>query len=86
MLVAKDRDDEAYFQPLGELTLAAETELYLGLVHYTDGEDGINRRIQSASKYISNFGVATECGFGRRPQDTLERLMAIHVAVATPIV
>ncbi len=35
--VPRDRDDEAYFAPLRGLQLAPATELYLGLVHYTDG-------------------------------------------------
>lgn len=84
--VPKGRRDEDYFKPLANLALDDETELYLGLVHYTDGEDGARLRIESASKYVSKFGVATECGFGRRPQDTLEGLMKIHSAVALAVV
>ena len=81
----KDLNDDAFFKPLGNLRLARETELYLGLVHYTDGEEGSNRRIECAIKYISKFGVATECGFGRRPPETLQGLMEIHSSVAKPL-
>lgn len=83
--VPKDRDDDAYYQPLSSLTLPEETELYLGLVHITDGETGANNRIAAASKHVRNFGVATECGFGRRPRDTLEPLMSIHSTVSEPL-
>ncbi len=82
MPVPRDRSDEDYFKPLVRLNLPGETELYLGLVHYTDGEEGARRRIESAKKYASRFGVATECGFGRRPRETLAELMDIHTAVS----
>jgi hypothetical protein len=31
---------------------------------------------------LSNFGVATECGFGRRRPETLSELLRIHRQVA----
>lgn len=65
--VPKDRDDDAYFAPLAELRLPAETELYLGLVHADDTE-GTRRRIASALAVRPRFGVATECGMGRTPR------------------
>ena len=37
MPVPRDRSDDAYFAPLKRLQLKPETELCLGLVHYTDG-------------------------------------------------
>ncbi|MFQ5661228.1 MAG: hypothetical protein ACE5GZ_12455 [Gammaproteobacteria bacterium] len=86
MPVPKDRSDDAYFKPLVNLRLAENTQLYLGLVHYSDGEAGTRRRIKTAKKYVTNFGVATECGFGRRAPDTLDELMHIHVAVSMPVV
>ena len=82
MPVPRDRSDEDYFKPLANLKLKDETELYLGLVHYTDGEEGARNRIESALKYSPRFGVATECGFGRRPRETLAELMDIHSAVS----
>ena len=85
MPVPKERSDEDYYKPLANLELNKDTELYLGLVHNTDGESGANERIESALKYVSSFGVATECGFGRRPQNTLAGLMEIHAAVADPV-
>ena len=86
-----DRDDDAYFKPLNDLRLAEETELYMGVIHYRDGAEGANRRIATAEKFVTNFGVATECGMGRRPadrggaRDTLSELLDIHVAVSEPV-
>ncbi len=40
MPVPRNRSDDAYFAPLQRLKLRPETELCLGLVHYTDGIEG----------------------------------------------
>jgi hypothetical protein len=85
MPVPRARDDDAYFAPLRGLHLHPETQLYLGLVHYTDGVEGTARRITAAQRTIPRFGVATECGMGRRPPDTVPDLLAIHAAVAAPV-
>ena len=82
MPVPRGRDDDAYFAPLRDLKLNPETELYLGLVHYTDGVDGTRRRIAIAERHVEDFGVATECGFGRRPAETIPELLRIHATVA----
>jgi hypothetical protein len=71
MPVPRDRDDDAYFTPLRELHLPAGTELFLGLVHATDGMDGLQRRAAAAQRFSPAFGIATECGFGRRPAQTV---------------
>jgi hypothetical protein len=59
------------WRPLADLGLAAETELFLGLVHAQDGIDGARRRVELASAVIGDraFGVATECGMGRYQDD-----------------
>jgi hypothetical protein len=77
-----DRDDDAYFAPLQELSIGSETELYLGLIHFGDGVEGARRRIARARRHRSAFGVATECGFGRRPAETIEPLLALHAQIA----
>ena len=82
MPVPRSRDDDAYFAPLRDLDLNPETELYLGLVHYTDGAAGTRRRIAAAERHAPDFGVATECGFGRRPAETIPELLRIHATVA----
>ena len=85
MPVPRNRDDEAYFAPLRNLHLHLETELYLGLVHYTDGVEGTQRRIATAQRVVEDFGVATECGMGRRTPETIPDLLRIHSEVAAPI-
>jgi hypothetical protein len=85
MPVPRERTDDAYFAPLRHLHLQPETELYLGLVHITDGVEGTRRRIATAQRVIADFGVATECGFGRRPPETIPSLLRIHREVAGPI-
>lgn len=80
--VPRDRSDEAYFAPLRGLHLPPETEICLGLVHYTDGIDGTKRRMATAQKYLAHFSVATECGFGRRNPETVPELLRIHAAAA----
>ena len=59
-----------------------ETQLYLGLVHHTDGVEGTRQRMETASHYVSDYGIATECGWGRRPKATLPALLRIHAEAA----
>jgi hypothetical protein len=82
--VPRDRDDDAYYAPLAGLTLHPETELYLGLVHLTDGVPGAQRRMAAAQRAVPDFGVATECGFGRRPPETVAELLRIHADLLAP--
>jgi hypothetical protein len=89
--VPVERDDDGYFAPLAELRLPSETELYLGVVHIRDGVEGAQRRIATARRHLQSFGIATECGMGRRPperggtQDGTRELLQIHAAVAAPV-
>ncbi|KIP52221.1 hypothetical protein [Leucobacter komagatae] len=74
-----ERDDSAYFAPLAELRLPSTSELYLGLVHREDGTEGAARRIAAARTSVArDFGVATECGFGRAPEGTTVPLFEAH--------
>jgi hypothetical protein len=83
MPVPKDRDDEAYFAPLNGLRLRDGAQLYLGLVHFGDGVEGATRRMKAASRFVKDYGIATECGLGRRPPETIPALLALHRDVAT---
>jgi methionine synthase II (cobalamin-independent) len=78
-----ERDDDAYFAPLDALRVTDETEIYLGLVHREDGVEGACRRIAVAEKHLTRFGVATECGCGRAPEDQTVPLLQTHREVAT---
>jgi hypothetical protein len=82
--VPRDRDDAAYFAPLSELRLPPSTGLYLGLVHLSDGAEGTRRRAATARGYVRDFGVATECGWGRRDPSSVPDLLRLHAEVAGP--
>jgi hypothetical protein len=82
MPLPRERGDEAYFEPLRRLTLRPETAVSLGLIHQTDGVPGTLQRIGTAEKFLPNFLIATECGFGRRPPQTIPSLLAVHAEVA----
>jgi hypothetical protein len=82
MPVPRDRSDAAYFEPLRRLKLRPETELCLGLVHYTDGIAGTRKRLATAEKFVRDFSIATECGFGRRDPATIPELLRIHAEAA----
>jgi hypothetical protein len=83
--VPRDRSDAAYFAPLADLRLRADTTLYLGLIHATDGVPGALQRVNVASEAVRDFGVATECGFGRRSSDSVLLLMELHADVANQL-
>lgn len=81
MPVPRSRDDAAYFQPLAALELPEQTDLYLGLIHASDGEAGARRRMATASRMIKRYGVATECGLGRRSAETIAPLLELHATL-----
>jgi hypothetical protein len=78
MPVPAGRSDDDYFRPLERLELDPRTRLFLGLVHDSDGVAGTRRRMATAAKFARDFGIATECGFGRRPPETIPNLLRIH--------
>jgi len=80
-----ERDDAAYFAPLGEVVWPEQTELYLGLVHHEDGIEGALRRAAAAAPFVPAFGIATECGFGRGPVERTAPLLALHREVAAAL-
>jgi hypothetical protein len=82
MPVPRNRVDDAYYAPLAELKLGSESKVALGLIHYTDGVEGTARRLAVAKKYLKDFMVSTECGFGRRSPETVPELLRIHATVA----
>jgi hypothetical protein len=81
------RDDDAFFAPFKSLTLPANCELYLGLVHAADGAEGAIKRARSAKKVISKFGIASECGLGRAktPAD-VRKILDLHGEVARQLI
>jgi methionine synthase II (cobalamin-independent) len=82
MPVPENRADARFFAPLARLKLHKETELFLGLVHL-DGAAATRRRIRAAKRYVPRFGVATECGMGRKwGTAEIPALMRVHAEVA----
>ena len=87
-----ERDDDKYFEPLKALADRPECEIFIGLVHIRDGAEGAERRMATAHKFVKEFGIATECGMGRRTEgrggskDELIELLKIHAAVSDPVV
>ena len=77
MPIPRDWMDERYYAPLADLKISQGTELYLGLVHATTGEDAIYRRARAARRYVKSFGISTECGLGRRDPDSIPSLLAL---------
>jgi hypothetical protein len=76
------RNDDAFFAPLVALNLGPETQLFLGCVH-TDGVDSTKKRMDAARKYVSNFGIATECGMARaRKPGLVQELIRVHAEAA----
>jgi hypothetical protein len=86
MPVPVDRDDDAFYAPLGNLRLGTGTELYLGLVHVQGGTAGTARRMAAAARHVAAFGVASECGIsrGRDPNLALAFIEAYAAAAAAP--
>jgi hypothetical protein len=82
MPVPRDRDDDIYLAPLRHRQLRPETEIHLGLVHMRDGLAGGRRRMAAAGRVLERFGVATECGFGRRPSWTIKGLLRLHAQLS----
>ena len=78
MPVPINRSDEGYFQPLRQLSLSPATEVFLGLVH-GDGVEATKKRIETAARYVPDFGIATECGMARcRTPELVRKLLSIH--------
>ena len=66
-------------KPRRNLKLSPGTELYLGVVHAADGVEGVKKRMTAANKYVSGFGIATECGMARaKTPDVVTKLLEIH--------
>jgi hypothetical protein len=84
MPVPMNRSDDAYFAPLHGLK-GGDTKAFLGLIHLHDGVEGSLKRVEVARRYLRAFGIATECGLGRRSRETLEEVLRIHREVADRI-
>jgi methionine synthase II (cobalamin-independent) len=80
--IPRSRTDVAYFAPLRNLKLKLGTELYLGLLHQSDGVDGARKRIEAAKTVVDRFGIGAECGMGRRDPGTIVDFLRLHRQLA----
>jgi SAM-dependent methyltransferase len=83
--VEEGRVDVRYFETLGGLALRSETQLYLGLLHPSDGVAGAEARIVAAQRFVGDFGVATDCGWGRHRAQDVTALVELHRRVSAPV-
>jgi len=55
-------------------------------VHATDGIEGSARRLAVARRFVGDFGIATECGWGRRAPATVPALLRTHRELSRGVV
>jgi hypothetical protein len=78
-------EDKRFFRPLTDLDVD-DSRVFLGIVLPVDGIEGLRRRHATASRYLSDFGIANYCGFGRQPgQDGMETMRG-HRDVVSDVV
>ena len=58
------RNREACYAPLAALRLPEGCELFLSVIHHDDRDDD-RGHIATTTRTVSDFGIATECGWGR---------------------
>lgn len=83
---AMDHLDD-FFAPLADLVPKLKengTDLVLGVVQYND-EEGTKKRIEAASKVVSEFEIATECGWGRTPEEQVDGIMKLSCELSEPV-
>jgi hypothetical protein len=81
MPVQLSEKNDDFYQPLANLDVAG-ARVYVGLVDPWDGVEGALERIALARRYLPEFGVATPCGWGRRPlSERPESLLSLEHAV-----
>src|ERR1700691_4393454 len=77
-------EDRSFFRPLVDLE-PLDARVFLGIVLPIDGAAGLRRRVATASRYISDFGVAMYCGFGRQPGRDGTETMRDHASVVREV-
>jgi hypothetical protein len=70
-----DRGDDAFFAPLKDLEPRG-ARVYLGMIH---NMPGFKARLQTARKYLPEFGLGAYCGFGRLTTAQLPSLVREHI-------
>lgn len=81
--VPQNRSDASYFEPLRELSVPPETELYLALVPYHPAEQepgAVGEQIRLVDSYLAaaEWGICTECGMARAEREDVPKLLDLH--------
>ena len=89
--VPQDRDDSAYFEPLGGLSTGPDTELYFAVVPYhpadqapgtTDRQiEHIDAALAGSAGGAREWGLCTECGMGRVDAADVPGLLDLHSTI-----
>jgi hypothetical protein len=66
-----------FFAPLADLDGEA-LNVYLGLIHHTDGVEGFRERMELVRRYLPRFGIGAVCGYGRIDPAELPHVLAVH--------
>jgi hypothetical protein len=77
-------EDRSFFRPLADLE-PGDARVFLGIVLPIDGIPGLLRRHATAARYLSDFGVAMYCGFGRQPGADGTETMREHAHVVRTV-
>lgn len=70
-----DRTDDAFYAPLTRLD-ARGARVYLGAIHTMTN---LRQRLDTARKFLPDFGLAAYCGFGRTPPAEMPRILKDHL-------
>ena len=91
--VPQDRDDSAYFEPLGDLRTGSDTELNFALVPYHPADqapgtterqvDHIDAALAASAGGAREWGICTECGMGRVDAPDVPALLDLHREILT---
>ena len=52
-------DQDGYYEPLEKLRRPAGAQVFIGLVHFTGGIEGTERRLALTLRHVDHFGIAT---------------------------
>jgi hypothetical protein len=81
--VPQNRSDAAFFEPLRDLNVSPETELYFALVPYHPAEQEpgtVDAQVQLVDSHLpsAEWGICTECGMARAERDDVPVLLDLH--------
>ena len=73
----REHTDAAFLSPLRRWERGNVRQLYVGLIHHDD-EAGNRARIEATRSILPEFGIASECGWGRTDPSRLPGLLHSH--------